>query len=105
MCWCLSKCTCVACGSFDACLMYFAVDLEDSNFFASCLTLLAGNLSKSKLESFVVLETNSSSLRKNQKMSLYKILAVSCGCFAKLICTCTTLYHSSTDWSLLSKAG
>ena len=62
-----NKCTCVACGSFDACLMYFAVDLEDSNFFASCLTLLAGNLSKSKLESFIVLETNSSSLRKKPK--------------------------------------
>ena len=26
VCWCLSKCTCMACGSFEACLMYFAVD-------------------------------------------------------------------------------
>ena len=49
--WCFSKCTCAACGSFYACLLYFVVDLEDSNFFGSCLTLLAGNLSKSKLES------------------------------------------------------
>ena len=74
VCWWFSKCSCAACGSFDACLMYFAVDLEDSNFFASCLTLLAGNLSKSRFESFIVLKTNSSSLRKNQKMSLCKFL-------------------------------
>ena len=97
--WCLSKFTCVACGSFDTCLMYFAVDLEDSNFFANCLTLLTGNLSKSILESFIVLETNSSSLRKNQNISLCNILAVSWGYFAKLICDCTALYHLSTEQS------
>ena len=97
--WCLSKFTCVACGSFATCLMYFAVDSCDSSFFANCLTLLAGNLSRSMLESFIVLETNSSSLRKKQKMSLCNILAVSWGYFAKLISDCTALYHSSTDWS------
>ena len=97
--WCLSKCTCVACGSFDTCLLYFAVDLDDFSFFANCLTLLAGNLSRSILESFIVLETNSSSLRKNQKMSLCNILAVSWGYLAKLICDCTALYHSSTEQS------
>ena len=59
--WFLSKFTCVACGSFGTCLMYFAVDLDDSSFFDNCLTLLAGNLSRSMLESFIVLETNSSS--------------------------------------------
>ena len=32
-------------------------------------------------------------------MSLCRILAVSCGYFAKLICTCTALYHSSTKQS------
>ena len=50
--------------------MYFPVDLEDYNFFASCLTLLAGNLSKSMLESFIALETNSSSLSKKTKKCL-----------------------------------
>ena len=79
--------------------MYFAVDLDDSSFFANCLTLLAGNLSRSMLESFIVLETNSSSLRKKQKISLCNILAVSWGYFAKLICDCTALYHSFTDQS------
>ena len=97
--WCLSKCTCVACGLFDTCLMYFAVDLDHCSFFANCLTLLAGNLSRSILESFIVLETNSSSLRKNLKMSLCNILALSWGYLAKLICNCTALYHSSTEWS------
>ena len=55
--WCLNKLICVACGSPDTCLIHFAVDLEDSNFFASCLTLLAGNLSKCILESLIVLDT------------------------------------------------
>ena len=68
--WCLSNCICVACGSFDTCLMYFAVDLEDSSFLANCLTLLAGNLSRSILGSFIVLETKSSSLRKKPKKCL-----------------------------------
>ena len=91
--WCLNKFTCVACGSLDICLMCLAVDLEDSNFLASCLTLLAGNLSRSILESLRVLDTNSSSLRKKQKMIWCKILAVSCGYLAKLICAWTVLYH------------
>ena len=66
VCWCPSKFTCVACSSFDTCLMYFAVNLDDSSFFANCLTLLAGNLSRSMLKSFIVLETNSSSLIKTR---------------------------------------
>ena len=65
--WYISKLICVACGSLDTCLMCLAVDLEDSNFFASYLTLLAGNLSRSILESLIVLDTNSSSLRKKPK--------------------------------------
>ena len=77
--------------------MCLAVDLEDSNFFVNCLTLLAGNFSRSILESFIVLDTNSSSLRKNQNMSLYRILAVSWGYPAKLIWYWTALYHSSTE--------
>ena len=65
-------------------------------FFASCHTLLAGNLSKSMLPSLIVLETNSASWRKNQKMSLCRILAVSGGHFARLTCVCTAFYHLST---------
>ena len=44
--------------------MCLALDLEDSNFLASCPTLPAGNFSRSILESLVVLQTISSSLRK-----------------------------------------
>ena len=72
------------------------VAFELSSFLASCCTLLAGNFSKSTLPSLMVLDTNSSSLRKNQNMSLCRILAVSGGYFARFTCTCTTLYHSST---------
>ena len=67
-----------------------------SSFFASCLTLLAGNLSKSILFSFLVLDTNSSSFKKNQIISLCKILAVSGAYLARDTCACTSLYHSST---------
>ena len=48
------------------------------------------------LESLIVLETISSSLRKNQNISLCSIFAVSGGYFARLICAWTALYHSST---------
>ena len=84
--WCLNKFTWVACGSLDIFLMCLAVDLDDSNFLVSCLTLLAGNFSRSMLESIMVFETNSYSMRKNQNMSLCNILAVSAGYFARLIC-------------------
>ena len=70
--------------------------LELSIFFASCHTLLAGNLSKSTLPSLIVLDTNPSPHRKNQKMSLCKILTVSGGYLARLTCAFTALYHSST---------
>ena len=43
------------------------VTFELSIFLASCLILLAGNLPRSILLSFMVLDTDSSSLRKNQK--------------------------------------
>ena len=42
----------------------------------------------------MVLEMNSS-LRKNQRMSLWRIFAVSGGYLAKLTWACTALYHSS----------
>ena len=83
--WCLNKFTWVACGSLDIFLMCPAVDLDDSNLLASCLTLLDGNVSRSMLESLIVLDTNSSCLGKNQNMSLCKIFAVSAGYFARLI--------------------
>ena len=57
----------MACGSLDICFMCLAVDLEDSSFLASCLTLLAGNFPRSIVESLIVLGTNSSSLRKKPK--------------------------------------
>ena len=71
--------------------------LELSIFFASCLTLFVGHLSRSMLLSLIVLETNSSFFRKNEKMSLWCILAVSWGYLAKTAWVCTALYHSSTD--------
>ena len=46
----------------------------------------------------MVLDTKSSSLRKNQNMSLCSILAVSRGYLAKFTCTCMALYHSSMLW-------
>ena len=95
--WCLNRFTWVACGTLDIFLMCLVVDLEDSNFLASCLTLLAGNFSRSILESLIVSETNYSSIRKT-KTCLCVVLAISCGCgyFARLIWACTVLYHSST---------
>ena len=55
-----------------------------------------GKLSRSTLSSFIVLETKSSSFRKNQKISLWSVLDVSGRYFARFIWTCTVLYHSST---------
>ena len=52
-------------GGHTTCLLCLAVTFELSIFFASCLTMLAGNLSRSILLSLIVLETNSLSLRKN----------------------------------------
>ena len=75
--WCLSRLICTAWGSPATCLILHAVALEPSILFASCQTQLAGNLSKSAFPTLVVLDTNSSSHRKIQKISLCKILAVS----------------------------
>ena len=79
--WCLSRFTWVACSSLDICLICLAVNLEDSSFLASCLTLLAGNFSRSILESLIVLETKFLIPQKKPKYS------------------CTALYHSSTEQS------
>ena len=76
--------------------MCLAMTLELLYFLASWHTLLAGNLSKSTLPSFMFFETKSSSCRKNQNISLCKILAVSGGYFMRLTCAYTLLYHSST---------
>ena len=65
--WCLSKLICAACGSPATCFIWCVVALELSNFLASCCTLLAGNFSRSTLPSLMVLETDSSSLRKKNK--------------------------------------
>ena len=94
--WHLRRLICAACGSPATCLIWHAVALKLSILFASYHTLLAGNLSKSTSPSLMVLDTNSSSHRKKQKMSLCKSLAVAVGYLARLSCTCTTLYHSST---------
>ena len=73
--------------------------LQFPNFFASFLTLLVGKLFRSMLLSFIVFETGSSSLSKNQKISLCRILAVSCGYLANATWVYTALYHQSTDLS------
>ena len=75
--WCLIKLIYPASGSPGTCLIWCAVALELSIFFASCLTFLAGNFSRSTLLSFMVLDTNSSSYKKKQKMLWCKILPVS----------------------------
>ena len=96
VCWCLIKLICRACGSPATCLMCLAVAFGLSIVLASCLTLLAGNFSKSTLPSFMVLDTNSSSCKKNQNISQWRIWAVSGGYLARLTCACTALHHSST---------
>ena len=96
MCWCLIKLICASCGSPAICLMCLAVAFELSILFTSCLTLLAGSFSKSTSPSFMVLDTNSSSCKKNQNISQCRILAVSGGYLARLTCACTALYHLST---------
>ena len=97
VCWCLIKLISVALGSLATCLMCLAVALDASNFFASWLTLLAGHLSRWTLLSLMVLNTNSSSLRKYQKISWCKTFTVSYGYLERLTWACTALYHSSTD--------
>ena len=103
VCWWYIRFICAAWRLLATCLICLAVALELSIFFTSCLTLLAGNLFRSVLLSFIVFETNSSSLRKNQKLSLCRIMTVSCGYLANTIWVCTALYHSSTYLSPFQK--
>ena len=96
VCWCLIKWICVARISPATCLMCLAVALELSYFLASWHTLVAGNLSKPTLPSFMVFETKSSSHRKNQNISLCKILAVFVGTLQDwpvLVHCCTIHQH------------
>ena len=99
--WYLRRLICAACRSSATCFIWCTVPLELSILFASWHILLAWNLSKSTLLSLIVLDTNSSSHRKSQKMC--KILAVPGGYLARLTCACTVLYNSST-FVALSKA-
>ena len=66
--WCLIRLIWAAWGSLATCLVWCAVAFYASIFFASCLTLLTGNLSRSILLSLMVLDVNSS-FKKNQRMS------------------------------------
>ena len=76
-------------------VVLFAFDA--SIFFSSCLTLLAGNMWRSTLLSLMVFDINSSSFRKNQKMSQCKMFAVPSGYLARHMWAGTILYHLSTD--------
>ena len=96
VCWYHMRLTCTVSGSPATCLMCLAVALELPIFLASWCTLLAANFSRSTPPSLIVLDTNSSSHRKNWNISQCKILAVSGGYLARLIWACTALYHSST---------
>ena len=102
--WCLIKLICTACGSPATCLIWHAVALELYIFFASCLTLLAGNFSRSTLLSFMVLDTNSSSCRKNPKKSQCKSWLFLGGYLARWTYACTALYHSSTLLNLVRRS-
>ena len=87
----------------DIFLISLALDLDDSRFLASCLTLLARNFSRSMLESLIASETNSSSLRKNQTISLCSILAVSF--FHKIDLCLRSIIPLIHTYISLSKAG
>ena len=95
--WC-SKLIWATWGSPDTCFICLTVAFELSNFLANWHILLTGNLLTLMLPSLMVLDTKSSSLRKNQNMSLCSILAVSGGYLAKFTCACMALYHSSMLW-------
>ena len=94
--WCHIRLIWVACGSLATCLMCHAVAFELSNFFANWQTLLLENFSRSTLPSVMILDTKSSSHRKNQSMLQCNIFAVSGRYFSKFTCACTALYHSLT---------
>ena len=65
--WCLSRLISTACGAPATCFIWHTVALELSIHFASCHTLLAGNLSKSTLPSLIVLDTNLHHIGKTRK--------------------------------------
>ena len=96
VCWWHIRWIWAACGSLTTCFICLAVALELSIFFASCLTLLAGNLFRSILLSLIGFKANYWSLRKNINISLCRILAVSYGYVTNTTHACTALYHSST---------
>ena len=96
--WYLIRLTWATWGSLASCLMCPVEDFEESIFLASCFTLLAENFSRSILESLMVLETNSLSFRKNEKIFQCKILAASGEYLARDTWTWTALYHSSAEW-------
>ena len=100
--WCLIRFTWDTWGSLATCLICLVVDFEDSIFLACCLTLPVGNFSQIYIWIINVLETNSSSFRKNQKISQCKILAVSGGYLARDTWAWTALYtHQLTDCLVL----
>ena len=65
--WCLLRLTCATWESLAIALMCLTVDFEDSIFLASCLTLLAGNLSKSMLEPWWFWKQTPHLLRRTRK--------------------------------------
>ena len=68
------------------------------HFLGQLSDLACRNFFKSLLLSLMIFDTVSSSLRKKKRnIPLCRILAVSCGYFARLIWACTALYHSSTE--------
>ena len=80
-------------GSFATCLMLCAVGFETSIFFASCLTFLAGNISRSMLLSLMVLDTNSSSFKKKQICHNARCLQILVGIWQEAL---VLVLHSTT---------
>ena len=80
--WCLSKFTCVAFGSLDTCLICLLLTWRILVSLPIVSLCWLGIYPDQYFESFIVLDTNSSSLRKNQNMSICKILAISWGYLA-----------------------
>ena len=106
--WSHIRLICATWGLLATCQMCLAVAFDLSIFLANCLQLVAGNLSRSILLSLMGLNTNSSSLRKNPKISQCRILAVSSGYLARATWVWTVLCHSSTDlftcWKLVRRS-
>ena len=104
--WCHNKLIWATWGSPDTCFICLAVAFELSNFLANRHTLLTGNLSKC-CHHWWSWTRNLHPLRKNQKMSLCSILAVSGGilldslvpvqCYTIWLCCCSPGRNSSAD--------